>query len=189
MFKYLAEKVCGSTVITYQGIEIDFDKPFERMTMTDCIKKYAGVDFDTVADDAAAKALAKELGPSGIRVNCLAPGDSIKGGIYKLKSVTKSSSGGYDLMLSIGQVVPHEVVGMANYSKNIFVGCGGNRMINASHMLGAFYGLERLMGKENFNNILGRLVYKPKGKLTLVPESDKREAISTSTAHADFEEV
>ena len=46
----------------------------------------------------------------------------------------------YDLIISIGQVVPHEVVGMANYSKNIFVGCGGSSMINSSHMLGAFYG-------------------------------------------------
>ncbi len=54
----------------------------------------------------------------------------------------------YDLILSIGQVVPHEVVGMANYSKNIFVGCGGSRMISSSHMLGAFYGLERIMGKD-----------------------------------------
>lgn len=54
----------------------------------------------------------------------------------------------YDLILSIGQVVPHEVVGMANYSKNIFVGCGGSAMINASHMLGAFYGMERMMGKD-----------------------------------------
>ncbi len=54
----------------------------------------------------------------------------------------------YDLIISIGQVVPHEVVGMANYSKNIFVGCGGNSMINSSHMLGAFYGLERIMGKD-----------------------------------------
>lgn len=54
----------------------------------------------------------------------------------------------YDLVLSIGQVVPHEVVGMANYSKNIFVGCGGNNMINSSHMLGAFYGIERIMGKD-----------------------------------------
>ncbi len=54
----------------------------------------------------------------------------------------------YDLIVSIGQVVPHEVVGMANYSKNIFVGCGGASMINASHMLGAFYGLERIMGKD-----------------------------------------
>jgi len=54
----------------------------------------------------------------------------------------------YDLILSIGQVVPHEVVGMANYTKNIVVGCGGSRFINQSHMLGAFYGLERLMGKD-----------------------------------------
>ena len=56
--------------------------------------------------------------------------------------------GGYDLIISIGQVVPHEVVGMANYSKNIFVGCGGSSMINSSHMLGAFYGMERVMGRD-----------------------------------------
>ena len=55
----------------------------------------------------------------------------------------------YDLIISIGQVVPHEVVGMANYSKNIFVGCGGRDIINQSHMLGAFYGAERMMGKDN----------------------------------------
>ncbi|MBC5580461.1 DUF2088 domain-containing protein [Anaerofilum sp. BX8] len=55
---------------------------------------------------------------------------------------------GYDLILSIGQVVPHEVVGMANYSKNILVGTGGSGMINSSHMLGAFYGLERMMGRD-----------------------------------------
>lgn len=54
----------------------------------------------------------------------------------------------YDLIISIGQVVPHEVVGMANYSKNIFVGCGGSSMINQSHMLGAFYGMERIMGRD-----------------------------------------
>lgn len=56
-------------------------------------------------------------------------------------------NGSYDLILSIGQVVPHEVVGMANYSKNIFVGCGGSNMINSSHMLGAFYGIERVLGR------------------------------------------
>ena len=55
----------------------------------------------------------------------------------------------YDLIISVGQVVPHEVVGMANYSKNIFVGCGGSNMINSSHMLGAFYGMERIMGKDH----------------------------------------
>jgi lysyl-tRNA synthetase class 2 len=60
MFKYLAEKVCGTSVITYNGIDIDFGKPFERITMIDCIKKYAGVDFDAVKTDEEAKKLAKE---------------------------------------------------------------------------------------------------------------------------------
>ncbi len=60
MFRYLAEKVCGSTKISYNGIEIDFGKPFERLTMNDAIKKYTGIDFDEVADDAAAKKLADE---------------------------------------------------------------------------------------------------------------------------------
>ena len=55
----------------------------------------------------------------------------------------------YDLILSIGQVVPHEVAGMANFTKNIVVGCGGSRFINQSHMLGAFYGMERIMGKDH----------------------------------------
>ncbi|MDL2324085.1 nickel-dependent lactate racemase [Ruminococcaceae bacterium OttesenSCG-928-A16] len=56
--------------------------------------------------------------------------------------------GEYDLVLSVGQVVPHEIVGMANQSKNIFVGCGGFSIINLSHMLGAFYGMERIMGRD-----------------------------------------
>ena len=55
--------------------------------------------------------------------------------------------GGHDLILSIGQVVPHEVVGMANYNKNIFVGTGGREGINKSHFLGAVYGMERMMGR------------------------------------------
>ncbi|MDD3171481.1 MAG: lactate racemase domain-containing protein [Bacilli bacterium] len=54
----------------------------------------------------------------------------------------------YDLIISIGQVVPHEVIGMANQSKNLFVGCGGKDMINNSHMIGAVYGMERMMGKD-----------------------------------------
>lgn len=55
----------------------------------------------------------------------------------------------YDLVISVGQVVPHEVVGMANYTKNVVVGCGGVDMINKSHMLGAVYGMERMMGRDN----------------------------------------
>ena len=57
------------------------------------------------------------------------------------------AQGGHDLILSIGQVVPHEVIGMANYNKNIFVGTGGSEGINKSHFLGAAYGMERIMGR------------------------------------------
>jgi nickel-dependent lactate racemase len=57
------------------------------------------------------------------------------------------SQGGFDLILSIGQVVPHEVIGMANYTKNILVGTGGREGINRSHYLGAVYGMERIMGR------------------------------------------
>ena len=60
MFRYLAETVCGSAKISYNGVEIDLGKPFERLTMIDAIKKYAGVDFDAVATDEEAKAIAKE---------------------------------------------------------------------------------------------------------------------------------
>ena len=60
MFRYLAEAVLGTTRFVYNGIELDFGKPFERITMTDCIKKYAGVDFDAVTTDEEAKALAKQ---------------------------------------------------------------------------------------------------------------------------------
>ena len=55
--------------------------------------------------------------------------------------------GGFDLILSVGQVVPHEVVGMANYNKNIFVGTGGAEGINKSHFIGAAYGMEKMMGR------------------------------------------
>ncbi len=55
--------------------------------------------------------------------------------------------GGFDLILSLGQVVPHEVIGMANYNKNIFVGTGGSTAINRSHFVGAVYGMERIMGR------------------------------------------
>ena len=60
MFRYLAEKVCGSAVITYNGIELDFSKPFKRITMLDAVKEYSGVDFSTITTDEEAKAIAKE---------------------------------------------------------------------------------------------------------------------------------
>jgi nickel-dependent lactate racemase len=57
--------------------------------------------------------------------------------------------GGHDLIISVGQVVPHEVAGMANYNKNIFIGTGGHEGINKSHFIGAVYGMERMMGKSD----------------------------------------
>ena len=59
------------------------------------------------------------------------------------------TSGNYDLIISPGQVVPHEVIGMSNHAKNVFVGVGGSEMINKSHMIGAVYGMERMMGRDH----------------------------------------
>ena len=75
---------------------------------------------------------------------------------------------GFDLVLSIGQVVPHEVIGMANYNKNILVGTGGRESINRSHYLGAVYGMERIMGKAQ-NPVRAVLNYASERFLKQVP--------------------
>src|SRR5437879_4965108 len=67
--------------------------------------------------------------------------------VNKLLLEGRETGGGHDLILSIGQVVPHEVVGMANGNKNIFIGTGGAVGIHRSHFLGAVYGMERMMGR------------------------------------------
>ena len=79
--------------------------------------------------------------------------------------------GGHDLVISIGQVVPHEVMGMANYNKNLFVGVGGAQAINLSHFIGAVYGMERMMGRAD--NPLRRVLHYAsdhflKGKLPIL---------------------
>ncbi|CAM9343209.1 unnamed protein product [Discosporangium mesarthrocarpum] len=78
--------------------------------------------------------------------------------------------GGHDLILSIGQVVPHEVMGMANFNKNLFVGVGGKEAIDYSHFIGASYGMERMMGRADnpLRNILNRASRNFLGKLPLV---------------------
>ncbi len=78
------------------------------------------------------------------------------------------SRGGFDLILSIGQVVPHEVIGMANYNKNILVGTGGRDGINRSHYLGAVYGMERIMGRA-INPVRNVLNYAADHFLTYLP--------------------
>ncbi len=78
------------------------------------------------------------------------------------------SRGGHDLVLSVGQVVPHEVIGMANYTKNILVGAGGTEGINRSHYLGAVYGMERIMGRAE-NPVRAVLNYAAERFLSNVP--------------------
>ena len=67
----------------------------------------------------------------------------------KVQVNRRLTDGTYGLVISVGQVVPHEVVGMANYTKNVLVGCGGKEMIDKTHFLGAVYGMERLMGRDH----------------------------------------
>ncbi len=78
---------------------------------------------------------------------------SVSGGLFEtdigVEVNKRLFDGGYDLILSVGQVVPHEVAGMANYSKNIFVGVGGRQMINKTHMLGAVCGAEKALGNDH----------------------------------------
>lgn len=78
------------------------------------------------------------------------------------------ANGGHDLILSIGQVVPHEVIGMANYNKNIFVGTGGSEGINKSHFVGAVYGMERVMGRAD-NPVRRLLNYASDNFITHLP--------------------
>jgi len=76
--------------------------------------------------------------------------------------------GGHDLILSVGQVVPHEVMGMANYNKNLFIGTGGHEGINKSHFIGAVYGMERIMGKAD-NPVRRLLIYASEHFITDLP--------------------
>ena len=119
----------------------------EPMTQEECRAFFGeGVPFDKIIVHNWRKDIVKIGEVPGEFVSEVSEGlvkDKIDVEVNKL-IVDKS----YDLIISIGQVVPHEVVGMANYSKNIFVGCGGSSMINSSHILGAFYGMERIMGRD-----------------------------------------
>lgn len=77
-------------------------------------------------------------------------------------------NGGHDLILSVGQVVPHEVIGMANYNKNLFVGTGGSEGINKSHFVGAVHGLEKILGKAD-NPVRRMLNYASEHFITHLP--------------------
>jgi nickel-dependent lactate racemase len=106
-------------------------------------------------------------------------------------------SGGHDLILSVGQVVPHEVAGMANYNKNLFIGTGGPEGINKSHFLGAVYGMERIMGKAR-NPVRSLLNYASSAftshlpiiyVLTVIGRDDKGKLVIRGLYIGDDEEV
>ena len=114
------------------------------MTREQCAAMYGGIPFERFIPHNWRRDVIKLGEMPGAFVR------EISGGLMDAPvdvEVNKLLFDGYDHILSIGQVVPHEVAGMANHAKNIFVGCGGAAMINASHMLGAFYGIERVMGR------------------------------------------
>src|ERR1700678_431170 len=93
------------------------------------------------------------------------------------------SRGEFDLILSVGQVVPHEVIGMANYNKNILVGTGGPDSINRSHYLGAVYGMERIMGRAD-NPVRRVLNYAASHFLTHLPIVYVLTVVSRNTSGA-----
>lgn len=116
------------------------------MTEGECLRMYGDIPFDRVKTHNWRTDVAKigEIPADFVR--------EVSGGLYGEAidvEVNRRLLSGYDLILSIGQVIPHEVAGMANHLKNIFVGCGGAKMINASHIVSAFYGVERVMGRDH----------------------------------------
>ena len=116
------------------------------MTEAECLRMYGDIPFDRI--------FAHNWRTDVVKIGEI-PADFVReasGGLYGEAidvEVNKRLLLGYDLILSIGQVIPHEVAGLANHLKNIFVGCGGARMINATHIVSAFYGVERVMGRDH----------------------------------------
>ena len=136
-------------LLTERNIKVDIIPALGThapMSQEECQKMYGDIPFD--------KFIIHKWREDVVKLGEV-PGDyisSITDGLWKesvdvnINKLVMDES--YDLIISVGQVVPHEVVGMANHAKNLFVGVGGKDMINKSHMVGAVYGMERMMGKE-----------------------------------------
>ncbi len=136
-------------VLTDMGANVDIMPAMgthEPMTREQCAKMLGDVPFEKLIAHDWRHDVVKIGEVPGEFISSITDGlwtDSIEVEINKLVMDEK-----YDLIISPGQVVPHEVIGMANHSKNLFVGVGGADMINKSHMVGAVYGMERMMGKD-----------------------------------------
>lgn len=139
MYFHLLEGICDVDVLPALGTHV-------AMTKDECATMFSDIPYDRFLEHNWRKDVVKigevpESFVAEISEATICQSIDIEINKYLLDK-------SYDFILSIGQVVPHEVVGMANYTKNILVGCGGSQIINASHILGAFYGMERLMGKD-----------------------------------------
>ena len=117
------------------------------MTEEECARMYGDIPFD--------RFIPHDWKNDVVKIGQI-PGDyiaSISDGVWEepldVEVNRRIMDPSYDLILSVGQVVPHEVIGMSNHAKNLFVGAGGSRMINCSHMIGALYGMERMMGRDH----------------------------------------
>lgn len=136
-------------LLTKQGVDVDIIPALGThvaMSKDECEKMYGDIPYDKFIVHNWREDVVKLGEVPGDYISSITDGlwkDSVDVNINKL--VMDES---YDLIISVGQVVPHEVVGMANHAKNLFVGVGGKDMINKSHMVGAVYGMERMMGKE-----------------------------------------
>ncbi len=136
-------------VLTDRGVEVDIMPclgTHMAVTEEECAKMYGDIPYS--------RFLVHDWKNGVVKIGEV-PGDyiaSISEGVWKdpidveVNKLIMDES--YDLILSVGQVVPHEVIGMSNHAKNLFVGAGGWSMINSSHMVGALYGMERMMGKD-----------------------------------------
>lgn len=139
LYYHMLERTCAVDILVASGTHV-------AMTEEECAAMFKDIPYSRFI-------------PHNWRTDIIKIGEApkelvevITEGVYKEPVVyeinKKLLDASYDLILSIGQVVPHEVVGMANYTKNLLVGCGGSSIINASHIIGAFYGMERMMGKD-----------------------------------------
>ena len=138
LYHWLAERGCQADVLPALGTHVP-------MTKEECERMYG----DIPADCFRVHDWRRDVTTVGT-----APADFVaeaSEGVYREEipvQINRLLLAGYDQILSVGQVMPHEVVGMANHAKNIFVGVGGSAMIHASHAVGAFYGMERIMGRD-----------------------------------------
>ena len=138
-YHYLTDKGCQVQILEALGTHVP-------MTEEQCTEMYGDIPFSAFISHDWRNDVMKIGEVSGEYISSITEGLWTNSIDVEINRLIMDPS--YDLILSVGQVVPHEVIGMANHAKNLFVGVGGYSMINQSHMIGAVYGMERMMGKD-----------------------------------------